>query len=68
MTRVNKMYEGYYTGQTGPPDATADYRSPEILSRAVLEQEFRSRGVSQTLIDAAFIEADKFWIPLPPSQ
>jgi hypothetical protein len=68
VTSVIKMYEGYYTGSTGPPDAAVDYRSPEILSRAALERELRARGVSEDKIESAFIEADKFWIPLPPRQ
>ena len=68
MIRIDKMYEGYYRGFSSPPDTTVDYRSPDILSAEELTRELIQRGAQQVEITAAFAEADRYWIPLPPRQ
>jgi hypothetical protein len=66
MVRIDKIHEGCYLGEADPPHAVTRYRSPEILPAQTLAQEIAKRGVSQSEIDAAFAEADRYWIPRGP--
>jgi hypothetical protein len=50
------------------PQTGVDYRSPEMLSTEELARELLQRGALKRDIAAAFAEADRHWLPIPPRQ
>ena len=68
LIRIDKVFEGQYTASFQSSIDGVDYRCPELLPSHLLAAELLNRGAKQAEIDAAFAEADKFYIPPPVRQ